>query len=105
MPWSQAPKTPYSDPEYYQRYTAREQFQRVVINAMAKAGATALAFPTTQVPSPSRAELDAGKWPLLDFPTNTLNRGPDLDAGRERAGGFYPERPARGSGDRRPAVS
>lgn len=68
----EGPEDPYSDPEYYQRYTAREQFQRVVINEMAKAGATALAFPTTQVPSPSRAELDAGKWPLLDFPTNTL---------------------------------
>ena len=68
----EGPEDPYSDPEYYQRYTAREQFQRVVINEMAKAGATALVFPTTQVPSPSRAELDAGKWPLLDFPTNTL---------------------------------
>ena len=68
----EGPEDPYSDPEYYQRYTAREQFQRVVINEMAKVGATALVFPTTQVPSPSRAELDAGKWPLLDFPTNTL---------------------------------
>ena len=66
------PDDPYADPEYYQRYTAREQFQRVVINQMAKAGTTALVFPTTQVPSPSRAELDAGKWPLLEFPTNTL---------------------------------
>ncbi len=68
----EGPEDPYADPEYYQRYTAREQFQRTVINAMAKAGTTALVFPTTQVPSPSRAELDAGKWPLLDFPTNTL---------------------------------
>lgn len=66
------PDDPYAVPEYYQRYTAREQFQRVVINEMAKVGASALAFPTTQVPSPSRAELDGGKWPMLDFPTNTL---------------------------------
>ena len=68
----EGPEDPYSDPEYYQRYTAREQFQRVVINGMAKVGAAALVFPTTQVPSPSRAELDGGKWPMLDFPTNTL---------------------------------
>ncbi len=68
----EGPEDPYSDPEYYQRYTAREQFQRVVINEMAKAGASALVFPTTQVPSPSRAELDGGKWPMLEFPTNTL---------------------------------
>ena len=66
------PDDPYADPEYYQRYTAREEFQRVVISQMAKAQTTALVFPTTQVPSPSRAELDAGKWPLLEFPTNTL---------------------------------
>ncbi len=68
----EGPEDPDSDPEYYQRYTAREQFQRVVINEMAKAGATALVFPTSQMPSPSRAELDADKWPTLDFPTNTL---------------------------------
>ena len=43
-----------------------------MINAMAQVGAIALVFPTTQVPAPSRAELDAGKWPLLEFPTNTL---------------------------------
>lgn len=66
------PDDPYADPEYYQRYTVREQFQRVVIHAMAQAETTALVFPTTQLPSPSRAELDAGKWPLLEFPTNTL---------------------------------
>lgn len=66
------PDDPYADPEYYQRYTAREEFQRIVINQMARAETAALVFPTTQVPSPSRAELDAGKWPLLDFPTNTL---------------------------------
>ncbi len=69
---AEGPDDPYADPEYYQRYTAREQFQQLVINQMAKADTTALVFPTTQVPSPSRAELDAGKWPLLDFPTNTL---------------------------------
>ena len=55
-----------------QRYTARETFQRVIVNEMAKAGASALVFPTTQVPAPTRAELDGGRWTTLTFPTNTL---------------------------------
>lgn len=67
------PEDPYAEPDYYARYAAREQFQRLVVNRMAAAGASALLFPTTQVPAPSRAELDAGKWrPVLTFPTNTL---------------------------------
>lgn len=66
------PEDPHSDPEYFQRYTARETFQRIIVNEMAKAGAAALVFPTTQIPSPSRAELDAGKWTTFTFPTNTL---------------------------------
>ena len=69
---AEGPSDPYADPEYYQRYVAREQFQRLVINAMAQAAARALVFPTARVPAPSRAELDGGKWPLLEFPTNTL---------------------------------
>ena len=69
---AQGPEDPYSDPEYYQRYVAREKFQQVVVNVMAKAGADALVFPTTQVQSPTREELDAGRWKTLEFPTNTL---------------------------------
>ena len=68
----EGPEDPLSDPEYYPRYTARETFQRVVINAMGKAGAAALVFPTTQIPSPTRTELDAGKWTTFTYPTNTL---------------------------------
>lgn len=68
----EGPTDPLSDPEYYQRYTARETFQRVIVNEMAKAGASALVFPTTQVPAPTRAELDGGRWTTLTFPTNTL---------------------------------
>lgn len=66
------PTNPLADPEYYQRYVARETFQRVIVNAMARAGAAALVFPTTRVPAPTRAELDAGRWTTLSFPTNTL---------------------------------
>jgi amidase len=68
----EGPEDPHSDPEYFLRYTARDKFQRMVIGAMAKVGATALVFPTTQVPAPSRADLDAGKWSTFTFPTNTL---------------------------------
>ncbi|MGE0487062.1 MAG: amidase [Gammaproteobacteria bacterium] len=66
------PANPLDDPEYYPRYVARETFQRVILNAMARAGAVALVFPTTRIPAPTRAELDAGRWTTLSFPTNTL---------------------------------
>lgn len=67
------PEDPYAEPDYYERYAAREKFQRLVVNCMAAAETRALVFPTTQVPAPSRAELEAGKWrPVLTFPTNTL---------------------------------
>ena len=66
------PEDPYSDPEYYPRYTTAEKFRQVVINQMGKAGAAALVYPTTQVQSPTRKELDAGRWKTLEFPTNTL---------------------------------
>jgi Asp-tRNA(Asn)/Glu-tRNA(Gln) amidotransferase A subunit family amidase len=66
------PENPYADPEYYARYVASEQFRRLVINAMAKMGAHALVYPTTQVQAPTRAALNAGRWKTLEFPTNTL---------------------------------
>ncbi len=68
----EGPEDPLSDPEYYPRYTAREKFQRIVVNEMAKVGACALVYPTTQIPSPTREELDAGKWGTFEYPTNTL---------------------------------
>jgi Asp-tRNA(Asn)/Glu-tRNA(Gln) amidotransferase A subunit family amidase len=66
------PQDPYSDPDYYKRYVASEQFRRVVVNVMGRAGADALVYPTTQVQSPTRVELNAGRWKTLEFPTNTL---------------------------------
>ena len=68
----EGPEDPLSDPEYHARYAARETFQRIIVNEMAKAGASTLVFPTTQIPSPSRADLDAAKWTTFTFPTNTL---------------------------------
>ena len=96
---AEGPSDPYADPEYYQRYVAREQFQRLVINAMAQAETRALVFPTAQVPAPSRAELDGGKWPLLEFPTNTL-----IAAGDQRTGRIYGHRSAGGTRDGRAAL-
>lgn len=66
------PDDPYSEQDYYQRYVARETFQRVLINEMAKVGASALVYPTTQIPAPSHEELEQQKWTTLTFPTNTL---------------------------------
>ncbi len=68
----EGPDDPLSDPEYYPRYVARETFQRSIVNAMAAAGASALVFPTTQIPAPTRADLDARRWTTFTFPTNTL---------------------------------
>jgi Asp-tRNA(Asn)/Glu-tRNA(Gln) amidotransferase A subunit family amidase len=39
---------------------------------MAGAGITALVYPTVQVAAPTRAELDAGRWTVEAFPTNTM---------------------------------
>jgi len=42
------------------------------IVTLALAGAAALVYPTTQVQSPRRDDLNAGQWRTLEFPTNTL---------------------------------
>jgi amidase len=69
---SEGPASPSDDPSYVQKMAARERFQRVVVQAMAGAGVTALVYPTVQVVAPSRAELDAGRWTVEAFPTNTM---------------------------------
>jgi len=68
----EGPDDPYAEAEYFERYTARETFQRVIVNEMAKVGASALVYPTTQIPSPTRTDLDTGKWTTFTYPTNTL---------------------------------
>lgn len=66
------PLQPTDDPQYYEKYSARETFERIVVNIMARNRLDAISFPTCQVIPPTRAELDAGRWPCLQFPTNTL---------------------------------
>jgi Asp-tRNA(Asn)/Glu-tRNA(Gln) amidotransferase A subunit family amidase len=69
---SEGPLRPSDDPAYFPKMAAREHFQRAVVNAMARAGVAVLAYPTVGVVAPTRAELDAGRWTVEAFPTNTM---------------------------------
>jgi amidase len=69
---ARGPADPLEAPDYYEKYVARDEFERLVINIMAANQLTVMCFPTTQVPSPTREELNAGRWKTLEFPTNTL---------------------------------
>jgi Asp-tRNA(Asn)/Glu-tRNA(Gln) amidotransferase A subunit family amidase len=69
---SEGPQKPSDEPGYFQKMAAREAFQRAVVNAMARASVEVLAYPSVQVVAPTRAELDAGRWTVEAFPTNTL---------------------------------
>ncbi len=66
------PELPEHDPQYYARLHAREVFCAEVLKQMDDADVDALVYPTVRVPSPSRAELDAGRWATMEFPVNTL---------------------------------
>jgi amidase len=66
------PQQPRDHPGYFEKRVAREELQRLILNIMASEDLAALCYPTVQVGPPTRAELDAGKWPELAFPTNTL---------------------------------
>jgi Asp-tRNA(Asn)/Glu-tRNA(Gln) amidotransferase A subunit family amidase len=66
------PADPREDPEYLEKYVARERFQRQVVNVMAANSIDVICFPSVQVVPPTRAELNSGRWPTLEFPTNTL---------------------------------
>ena len=69
---AEGPADPLADPAYYPAYVAREEFMKTVVNLMAEHEVAALVYPTVQVVPPTRADCDAGKWPTLTFPTNTL---------------------------------
>ncbi len=69
---SKGPQKPSDEPGYFQKMAAREAFQRAVVNAMARASVEVLVYPSVQVVAPTRAELDAGRWTVEAFPTNTL---------------------------------
>lgn len=69
---TEAPKKAEDDPYYFRGLAAREEFQRAVLGVMAAEGLDALLFPSVRVLPPTREELQAGKWTVLTFPTNTL---------------------------------
>lgn len=66
------PEKPDDDPSYYRKLAAREAFQRAVVGIMAEFGLDGLCFPACQVLPPTRESLQAGRWSVLGFPTNTL---------------------------------
>jgi Asp-tRNA(Asn)/Glu-tRNA(Gln) amidotransferase A subunit family amidase len=69
---SEGPVKPSDDPAYLSKMAARERFQRAVVNAMARASVSVLVYPSVQVVAPTRSELDAGRWTVEAFPTNTM---------------------------------
>jgi amidase len=66
------PVKPQDDPDYYRKLSARDDFQRAVVNLMAKHRLDGICFPSVQVPPPTKEEIKSGKWTTLTFPTNTL---------------------------------
>ena len=44
----------------------------MLLNVMDNSGIDAFVYPTVRVPSPTRKELDNGRWATMEFPTNTL---------------------------------
>lgn len=69
---AEGPSMPSDDPEYFRKLAEREKFQRALVNAMARASASVLVYPTVNVVAPSRSELDGGRWTVEAFPTNTM---------------------------------
>lgn len=69
---ARGPADPEEEPDYYKRLTARERFQRTILNVMGMHRLDALLYPDVQVLPPLRSDLYAGRWTTLTFPTNTL---------------------------------
>lgn len=69
---AEGPEDPTTDPSYFAGVAARFDFARAIMNLMAKHDLDALAFPDVQVTPPAKADVLAGKWNTLTYPTNTL---------------------------------
>lgn len=68
----EGPEHPQDDPEYFQKLAARDGFQRLVLNIVARNKLDALVFPCMRVLPPSKEDVRQGKHEVLTFPTNTL---------------------------------
>jgi amidase len=66
------PDTTEGDAEYLRLRLNQEHFRRLVLNIFAAHRLDFLVYPTVQVLPPTRAELAAGKYSALTFPTNTV---------------------------------
>ena len=66
------PEKPWFDENYYARRLEIEHFRRNILFTMSKNDLDALAYPTVQVLPPTKEDVEAGKWTVLTFPTNTL---------------------------------
>jgi amidase len=66
------PDTTDGDAEYLRLRLNQEHFRRLVLNIFAGHRLDFLVYPTVQVLPPTRAELAAGKYSALTFPTNTV---------------------------------
>jgi len=66
------PSTTEGDAEYLRLRLNQEHFRRLVLNIFAGHRLDFLVYPTVQVLPPTRAELAAGKYRALTFPTNTV---------------------------------
>jgi Asp-tRNA(Asn)/Glu-tRNA(Gln) amidotransferase A subunit family amidase len=66
------PTNPGDDPEYHSKLAARTHFQKFVIGILAQNRLDAMVYPAVRILPPSKADLRAGKYDCLNFPTNTL---------------------------------
>lgn len=46
--------------------------QRMIVGFMAEHDSDGICFPSLQIQSPPHEELASGKWPALEYPTNTV---------------------------------
>lgn len=66
------PDTVSGDAEYQRLRLNQEEFRRLVLGLFADAGVDFLVYPSVQVVAPTHAELEAGTYTALTFPTNTV---------------------------------
>lgn len=65
------PERPEDDPDYFRKLALGGSFQQLLVNLMASHGLDSICYPACQVLSPTLAELRAGRWTVLSYPTNT----------------------------------
>lgn len=66
------PTDPETDPTYFKGLAMREEFQRTILDVMAREELDAIVFPDVQLPAPLKSDVHAKRWTTLTFPTNTL---------------------------------